>query len=60
MEDFVCNYCGHELEVMGILGNAMHGRCRSCGLLHTRELVSENAVPGNQPVENGEANCERD
>jgi NAD-dependent SIR2 family protein deacetylase len=36
-----CPECGGELQVLGVLGNLQHLRCRHCGLQFSRDKDKE-------------------
>lgn len=38
MDEFNCDYCGQELEILGILGTKEHGRCPDCGTQQSRDV----------------------
>ena len=43
-EPAVCPACGGPLEVLGMLGNRRHSRCRNCGIDTSKEMTDASQV----------------
>ena len=52
MEPTICPQCNNEnREILGVLGNLVHTRCRYCGWEYSHTITDEEKEAMNQPSE---------